>query len=275
MSLKENSYRFGDFVFEADEMVLSQDGKPLSLPPKAVKLLSVLLENRGRIVEKEDLLHEVWQDAFVEEGNITYTVRLLRKTFNDERHAPRFIETVPKRGYRFIAPVQIVEEAVAEPSTPVVARRRFRRLTVVGSAVVFIAIVFGARSYLNRNRNPAEDLYNQIIAMPGYKTMPIPGADGTTPIGEMVASPDGSQAVLRMTRVPALQSDRTFQLWLIDDSGAHSGGLFPFTQSDSTYYVIVPLAKNVLDYQAFGVSVEPTGGSPTPSTTPIVVISTT
>jgi len=163
MSLKENSYRFGDFVFEADEMVLSQDGKPLSLPPKAVKLLSVLLENRGRIVEKEDLLHEVWQDAFVEEGNITYTVRLLRKLFNDERHAPRFIETVPKRGYRFIAPVQIVEEAVAEPSTPVAARQRFRRLTVIGSAVVLVAVVFGAWLLWPRHSRSAESPQTKMM----------------------------------------------------------------------------------------------------------------
>ena len=161
----------------------------------------------------------------------------------------------------------------AAPSLPKLNQRR--RATIwlpLLAAAAIIAIVFGVRAYLNRN--PAQELYNQIVAMPGHKIMPIPGADGTKPIGEMVASPDGSQAVLRMTRVPALQSDRTFQLWLIDDSGAHSGGLFPFTQSDSTYYVIVPLAKNVLDYKAFGVSVEPSGGSPTPSTTPIVVIST-
>ena len=106
--------------------------------------------------------------------------------------------------------------------------------------------------------------------------MPIPGADGTTPIGEMVATADGSQAVIRMTRMPTLPSDHTFQLWLIDDGGAHNGGLFPFLQSDSTYYVVVPLPqnKNVLSYKAYGVSVEPSGGSPTPSTTPIVVIST-
>ena len=188
------------------------------------------------------------------------------------RRAPAHLQDDLRKRLAANRPVQ------AAPSTSVPKPTRRHRVSIwmpLLAAAAIIAIVFGARSYLNRNRNPAEDLYNQIIAMPGYKTMPIPGADGTTPIGEMVASPDGSQAVLRMTRVPALQSDRTFQLWLIDDSGAHSGGLFPFTQSDSTYYVIVPLAKNVLDYQAFGVSVEPTGGSPTPSTTPIVVISTT
>jgi DNA-binding winged helix-turn-helix (wHTH) protein len=65
----------------------------------------VLLENRGRIVEKQDLLREVWDGAFVEEGDITYTIGLLRKTLNDDSHAPKYIETVSKRGYRFIAEV--------------------------------------------------------------------------------------------------------------------------------------------------------------------------
>ena len=105
MSLKENTFQFGDFVFDLDQSVLSQGGKPISLPPKAIKLLSVLIENHGQIVEKEKLLREVWQDAFVEEGNITYTVRLLRKTLNDKPQQPTYIETVPKRGYRFIADV--------------------------------------------------------------------------------------------------------------------------------------------------------------------------
>jgi anti-sigma-K factor RskA len=183
------------------------------------------------------------------------------------RRAPVHLQDDLRKRLAANRPVQTAPSTAVRP-----ARRRPSIWIPLLAAAAVIVLVFGARAYLNRN--PAQELYNQIIAMPGYKTMPIPGADGTTPIGEMVASPDGSQAVLRMTRVPALQSDRTFQLWLIDDSGAHSGGLFPFTQPDSTYYVLVPLAKNVLDYKAFGVSVEPTGGSPAPSTTPIVVIST-
>jgi TolB-like protein/DNA-binding winged helix-turn-helix (wHTH) protein len=142
MSLKHNSFRFGDFVFDPDEGVLSKDGKPLALPPKALKLLSVLIENRGRIVEKTDLMREVWQDAFVEEGNITYTVRLLRKTFDDDPQAPLYIETVPKRGYRFVGSVRVVEEAAPEASKSISAVPRFLRRAVIGVAIV-IAVVLG------------------------------------------------------------------------------------------------------------------------------------
>ena len=108
MSLKNNSFQCGHFVFDAEEGVLSRDGKPMPVPPRALKLLSVLVENSGRIVEKQELMRRVWEDAFVEEGNITYTIRLLRKTLADERQSPRYIETVPKRGYRFIAEINEV-----------------------------------------------------------------------------------------------------------------------------------------------------------------------
>lgn len=158
------------------------------------------------------------------------------------------------------------------PSVPMRPVRRPMNvwLPLLATAAI-IAIVFGAISYLNRDK--AKELYDQIVAMPDHLTMPIPDKDGN-PIGEMVASADGLQAVIRMTRMPTLQSDRAFQLWLIDDGGAHSGGVFGSKPPDSVYFVTVPLKKNVLDYKAFGVSVEPAAGSDAPSTTPIVVIST-
>lgn len=174
------------------------------------------------------------------------------------------------------APVPAPAPVVVEPPVTILPTRRRTNiwLPLVAAAAV-IAIVFGAVTLLNRN--PAERLYNQIIGMPDHLTLTVSSPDGTTPDGEIVATADGKQAVLKLTRLPALDSDRTFQLWLIDSNGAHSGGLFPFTDTNSTYYVIVPLTKGVLDYNAIGVSVEPQGGSPSPdgpSTTPIVVITT-
>lgn len=196
------------------------------------------------------------------------------------RRAPAHLEGDLRKRLAANRPAQTAPTpvpAAAEPPVTVLPTRRRTNiwLPLVAAAAV-IAIVFGAVTLLNRN--PAERLYNQIVAMPDHVTMPIPSPDGTTPAGEMVATADGKQAVLRMTRLPELNNDSTFQLWLIDGNGAHSGGLFPFTDSSSTYYVIVPLTKGVFDYNAFGVSVEPQGGSPSPdgpSTTPIVVISTT
>ncbi len=76
------------------------------------ELLLVLVRNHGRVVEKEFLLNAVWPDSFVEEGNISFNIRQLRKALGDDAHAPKFIETVPRRGYRFVADVS---EVLAEP----------------------------------------------------------------------------------------------------------------------------------------------------------------
>ncbi len=109
MSLETKSFEFGEFLLDAREKVLLCHGKPLSITPKAFQLLHLLVENHGHLVERNELLNTVWADSFVEEGNLTFTIRLLRKALNDSKQNPRFIETVPKRGYRFIAEVRQIE----------------------------------------------------------------------------------------------------------------------------------------------------------------------
>ena len=102
MSADKNTFVFGDFVLDREERILRRKGEAVPLPPKAMQLLLVLLENRGRILEKDELMQRVWADTFVEEGNLPFTIRLLRKTLSDDANKPTFIETVPRRGYRFI-----------------------------------------------------------------------------------------------------------------------------------------------------------------------------
>ena len=95
------SYEFGRFRLDPVERVLLEDGRPLSLTPKALETLLFLVEHRGHIVEKDDLLKRVWPDTFVEEGIIAQNVSALRKALDDTPEGQRYIETVPKRGYRF------------------------------------------------------------------------------------------------------------------------------------------------------------------------------
>ena len=99
-------YEFGDFSFDAEGKVLRRSGKPVPLTPKTLELLQVLIKNHGRIVEKEELMSELWADSFVEDSNLTFTVRQLRKFLADSAREPTYIETVPRRGYRFIAEVR-------------------------------------------------------------------------------------------------------------------------------------------------------------------------
>jgi DNA-binding winged helix-turn-helix (wHTH) protein/TolB-like protein/Tfp pilus assembly protein PilF len=102
-------FEFGPFRLDAEERVLWRDGQPVPLTAKAFETLLVLVEHRGHIVGKEELLREVWPDSFVEEGNLSFNVSLLRKALGEDAHRPQFIETVARRGYRFIADVRAVD----------------------------------------------------------------------------------------------------------------------------------------------------------------------
>jgi DNA-binding winged helix-turn-helix (wHTH) protein/Tol biopolymer transport system component len=113
MSMGNKGLQFGDFLLDRDQQVLLRDGRPVPLTPKAYQLLSELIENHGRIVEKGQLMEAVWPDSFVEEGNLSFTVNLIRKALDDSRSDPRYIETVSKRGYRFIAEVNQVSASIS------------------------------------------------------------------------------------------------------------------------------------------------------------------
>ncbi|HEX7295449.1 MAG TPA: transcriptional regulator, partial [Pyrinomonadaceae bacterium] len=95
-------YRFGEFTLDADQKVLLRQGKPLLLPPKVLETLLTLVQHSGRIVEKQELMKRIWPETFVEESNLTYSIGQLRKTLGDDARHPCYIETIPKRGYRFI-----------------------------------------------------------------------------------------------------------------------------------------------------------------------------
>jgi TolB-like protein/Tfp pilus assembly protein PilF len=97
-------YEFHGFRLEEAQRRLLYQGQPVPIKPKTLDLLLFLIEMRGQLVVKDDLMREVWPDAIVEENNITVTMSILRKTLGD-RVAEQFIETVPRRGYRFVADV--------------------------------------------------------------------------------------------------------------------------------------------------------------------------
>ena len=107
-------YEFGRFRLKADERVLLREQELVPLTPKAFDILLALLENDGRIVPKDDLMKKVWPKTFVEEGNLTQNVSLLRKALGESADGPQFIETVPRRGYRFVAPVNKISGTSGE-----------------------------------------------------------------------------------------------------------------------------------------------------------------
>ncbi|MBX7220084.1 MAG: tetratricopeptide repeat protein [Blastocatellia bacterium] len=98
-------YEFGPFQLDPFSRTLMRNGELVPVTPKALETLLVLIERRGAVVEREELLRTVWPDSFVEEGNLSSNIFMLRKVLGEDREGQQFIATVPRRGYRFVAPV--------------------------------------------------------------------------------------------------------------------------------------------------------------------------
>ncbi len=116
---EKHLYGFGPYRLDAIERVLLRDGQPVTLPPKDLETLLVMVERAGHIVEKEELLEKVWPDVFVEEGNLARHIFNLRQVLGDSPDGRKYIETIPKRGYRFVAAVQEDPEVTAPYTSPV------------------------------------------------------------------------------------------------------------------------------------------------------------
>jgi DNA-binding winged helix-turn-helix (wHTH) protein/tetratricopeptide (TPR) repeat protein len=98
-------YEFGPFRVDVANLLLFRNGQPLSLAPKAVETLVALVQHGGQIVKKDDLIKIVWSDRVVEESNLSQNIYLLRKTLGEGSNGQRYIDTVPRRGYRFVGEV--------------------------------------------------------------------------------------------------------------------------------------------------------------------------
>jgi len=106
-------YQFGPFQLDTAEHRLLRNGVEVQLQLKVFETLCVLVENAGRLLKKEDLLRKVWPDTVVEENNLNKNVSLLRKALGKNTNGQSYIETVPRVGYRFVAPVKDIAAAAA------------------------------------------------------------------------------------------------------------------------------------------------------------------
>jgi DNA-binding winged helix-turn-helix (wHTH) protein/TolB-like protein/Flp pilus assembly protein TadD len=116
MRLKTKTfYEFGPFRLEPDEHLLLCENKSLPLAPKAFDLLIFLVQNPGRLLTKDQIMRAVWPDSFVEDANLTVWISVLRKVLGEGDGVPQYIETVPKKGYRFTPEVRTPAERASEP----------------------------------------------------------------------------------------------------------------------------------------------------------------
>jgi Tol biopolymer transport system component/DNA-binding winged helix-turn-helix (wHTH) protein len=258
-------YEFGSFRLDAGERQLLRDGQAVSLTPKAFDLLLTLVEHHGRLLEKEELFKAVWPDSFVEESNLSSNIALIRKALGGGAAGDRFIETVPKRGYRFLPEVRKISlefpnELISETAessadaaprsmeAPLQPHRRGSRrwaqpilLLALGaliSAVVW-RIVFKHSSALPLLK------ITPFTSFVGRETQPSFSPDGNQIAfawdGEKGDNSDiyvkqvGTEALLRLTTDPA---EDTYPLWSPD------GRAIAFTrcsEESAALYLISPL----------------------------------
>jgi len=142
-------WQFGPFQLDPGERLLLRDGSEVRLPPKAFDLLVALVIGRGRLLEKDELLKQVWPDAFVEESSLAQHVFVLRKALQDGESGVSYIETVPKSGYRFTAPVREISgpgSAAAKPAdelspAPDEVKRSGSWIALLATAAVLLVAV--------------------------------------------------------------------------------------------------------------------------------------
>lgn len=184
MERQKDIFEFGKFRLDAAECALFRERRAVPLEPQVFKTLLVMVENAGHLVEKGTLLDEIWGDAQVEEGNLVRNISLLRKALGEGSSGERYIETIPKRGYRFVAQVKHVGEestdsivAAAEtqqkmaPSDGAGTKLRLPRIrnayaaaAVIGCLLLIAAVIQWTRSVTAEL--PGDPVHTSIAVLP-------------------------------------------------------------------------------------------------------------
>ena len=143
-------FEFGPFRLDADKRLLLRDGEVIPLTPKCIDLLLVFVETGGEVLSKDDLLNRVWPGSFVEEGNLTYNISMLRKALGEKASTNQYIVTISGHGYRFVADVLRVggeplgsslEQSVKPSPVRTPASSKSRWAIVASILIVFCAVM--------------------------------------------------------------------------------------------------------------------------------------
>ena len=217
--------QFGPFSIDVRERVLTRDGEIVPLTPKAFDLLVALAAQPGRLLSKDELLQTVWPGTFVEESNLSYNVFALRKALGDTAENGQYIQTVPRRGYRFIGVVTGAPPATgAETATgDGVAASASRRPWMLAAGGFGAGLVLAGAVFLSmREPSPSSSSIRADVA-PGVQL---------SEAGPFALSPDGHQLVFAGSDIDGIQ-----RLWLRSMDGksarplpgteAAVGGLVP------------------------------------------------
>ena len=276
MSLQDNYfYQFGDFLLDVSQRVLLSENKPVALAPKAFDTLLFLVKNHGRLVEKSELMEAVWAGSFVEEGNLPYNIRIIRKALSDDSHAPRFIETVSRRGYRFIAPVEKIEprrpETIEKPENTLTGEKNpieqgeprpqkdfsfytFRRFGIL-TAVLFVILLLalgGAFLSQRQKKSQAKSLWASdeseqpsLFSKARFQKLTDAGTAAISPDGRLIVYTNVSGGGKQSLWIRQIATERNFQIIQPQNSAyfalqfSRDGEYVYFTRSDGKNSVAI------------------------------------
>ncbi len=174
-------YRFGPYRIDTRQRLLYREGELVPLSPKVADTLLLLLTRPGELIDKSECMSTLWPDTFVDEGSLARCVSQLRRALGDDAENATYVETVPKRGYRWIAPVELSDdEHASEPDHPVTpAKTRTQWMIAAIAAVVVIAAAFGSWAwYRSRSAVPQTPVARPFTAFRGGEYEPAFSPEG-------------------------------------------------------------------------------------------------
>ena len=228
--------RFDRFAVDAERRLLLRDGVPVRLTSRTFDLLLTLLDSRGALISKRDLLARVWPNQFIEEGNLTVHISALRKALGERRGENRFVVTAPGEGYRFVADVH---HGLEEPSAPPVSHSRRPRAAAAAAAALTLCALLAVAVMA---RNPARAKDHPAASNVGMTTRLV------TALGDVssaIISHDGRSFVYVEFR-NGMES-----LWLGSIAGEPPHQLRPPEDVDYTSFAFTPDGNRIL-YAARG-----------------------
>lgn len=194
--------RFGPFRLDAAARVLWRGVDVVPLTPKAVELLQVLVESSGRVVAKEDLMARVWPDTFVEEANLSHHIYKLREALGEQEDGSKYIETLARRGYRFVAKVEVDDAAPAPvpdpPALPTaMAASQPWTWKVAAAGLVIVVAAAGLVLAMAKGRTASPAVPRAVAVLPFLALTPA-DHDEALELGMANA------VITRLTNVPSL-----------------------------------------------------------------------
>jgi DNA-binding winged helix-turn-helix (wHTH) protein/Tol biopolymer transport system component len=192
------TFRFPPFVVDPARRLLLRDNTPVPLTPKAFDTLVFLLTHRERVISKDELLRYLWPDTAVEEATLSQHIYLLRRALNDSEEGARYIATIPRRGYRFVADLSDSDVLSSRPSdAPAFKSRTALAPLWFAAAALFVVATIIVSTLARHDRSDASSLRFTIVAPAG------------TTFSDLALSPDGQRIVFR-----AIASNGAARLWI-------------------------------------------------------------